>query len=142
MLISKRIRLKPKDLQLNLQIKLEASPCFCYFSSPHLLRYLLDYPVHVKSLSRCLSAPPTATVCCQYHLSVFFEEFSHVGSNKPPFKDLAALIKVLETVPDTIIMSHKFLHYKILSAEYHLICNLLCSHVHKQKMPSLVRTAG
>ena len=40
-------------------------------------------------------------------------------------KDLAVLFKILETVPDAFVMSHQFLHYQILSAEYHLICNLL-----------------
>ena len=65
----------PKSIPVKIGIKLEVSlsSCNCPLSSPHLLGYLLDYPVHVKGLSRCLSAPPTATVCCQYHLSVFFE---------------------------------------------------------------------
>ena len=137
MCVSKSI---PAQIGIKLEVPLSTQQTF--LSSSHLLGYPLNHPVHVKSLSRCLSAPPTATVCCQYHLSVFFEEFSHAGSNKPPFKDLAALIKVLETVPDAPVMSHQFLHYKILSAEYHLICNLLCRHVFKRKMPLLVRTAG
>lgn len=112
------------------QSQIQVGSTYCtLLSSPHLLGYPLNHPVHTKGLSRCLSPPPTAIVCCQHHLSVLFEEFRHVGSHKPPFKDLAVLIKVLEAVPDVLVMSHKLFHYKILSAEYHLICNLLCCHI-------------
>ena len=68
------------------------------FPSPHLFRYLLYYPVYVKCLSRCLSSPPIAVICREYYFSIFSKQFSHVGSYKPPFQDLAALIDVLEIV--------------------------------------------
>ena len=39
-------------------------------------------------------------------------------------------------------MSHKLFHYKILIVEDKSVCNLLCCHVFKRKMPLLVGTVG
>ena len=136
MLIFKRIYLTNKKTSKSIPVNpglkwksLEYSVPFETLLLPlRLSGYFLYDTIHVESLSSSCSSPPAAVIVSEDYLSVFFEEFSHVGSYKPPFKDLAVLIKVLETVQDTIIMSHKFFYDKILVAENQVVHNLLCCH--------------
>lgn len=103
------------------------------------LRYLLDHMIHVKSLSRCLSAPPPAVIVREYNLPVIFKHFCHIRCDKPPFKHIIQYLRVLNPVPETVVQSDQFIDHMTLFIQNQSVHNLLCCHIYKRKMPSLNR---
>ena len=73
--------------------------------------------------------PPVTIIVSEDYLSVFFEEFSHVGSYKPPFIDFIQFIGVFNLIPKTVVYSNQFIKNIALFIQDFPVHNLLCCHV-------------
>ena len=68
--------------------------------------------------------------------------FLHKQCDKPLFEDFLIFIEILQIIPETFIVFHKFFYDKVLVVENQIIHNILFIIAYKRKMPLLVRTAG